>query len=163
MAIHFVADLHFNAENARHALSHGFADCAERTRRICDVWRSRVAEDDTVWIIGNVGNPIHLAALPGTKHLVRGINDPRPWDCLTTGRYASVCSAQRLNTELGSFDLVCNPVHASGAEGVRVLHGHAQGTWATPAYICVSVAHIGWGPITLDEIVHGDGALRRAA
>jgi calcineurin-like phosphoesterase family protein len=160
MAIHFVADLHFDASGARHALSADFVDSRERTRRICEIWRARVAAEDTVWIIGNVGNAVHLAELPGTKHLVRGTFDPPLWNCLSTRRYASVCDSRLLETERGSLFLTSNPAHAP--EDMRVLHGRVAG-WSAPDHVCVAVENTGWGPVSLDHIVRRASTLRRAA
>lgn len=151
MAIHFVADLHFNGDSARNALPYGFSDSVELARRICDVWRARVAPDDTVWILGNVGNPVHLAGLPGRKHLVRSAADPRSWNCLATGRYESVCERQYLDTSHGALMLVSDPAQA-GESDALVLHGRARGDWRRAGFVCVSAAMTGWGPVSLDEI-----------
>lgn len=150
MAVHFVADLHFNGSSARHAHPHGFSDSAEMTRRICDVWHTRVAPSDTVWILGNVGNPVHLAGLPGIKHLVRGRFDPPMWSCLATRRYASVCDARLLETPLGSFFLSSDP--SAAPDEMRVLHGRAPG-WSAPDHVCVSVESAGWGPVSLETLM----------
>lgn len=161
MAIHFVADLHFNGTCARHAHPYGFSDSAEMTRRICDVWRARVAPGDTVWILGNVGNPVHLGDLPGTKHLVRGAHDPQAWNCLATGRYASVSDGRVLETPDGTFYLASDP--ATAPLDMPVLHGRAGGPLAIDGHVCVSAHLTGWGPLSLDEIVRGTAELRRAA
>lgn len=151
MAVHFVADLNFNADSARYALPRGIPDTTELVRRICEVWRSRVAEDDSVWILGNVGNPVHLAGLPGTKHLVRAAGDPQPWNCLATGRYACVSERQWLETPHGNLLLVNDPAKAGETEAL-VLHGRAHGDWRRPGYLSVTAAMHGWGPVSLDEI-----------
>jgi calcineurin-like phosphoesterase family protein len=166
--IHFVADLHFDCDPSRHGPGHGLADNTEITRRICDVWRARVAPQDTVWILGNVGNAVHLAGLNGTKHLIRGTYDPQPWNCLATGRYASVSEARWLETEHGTLELVCDPARASSevTGDLRVLHGFAHGQrsdWTRRGFLCVSAARTGWGPVSLDAIVRGEVALRQAA
>lgn len=161
MAIHFVADLNFDGNSARHAHPHGFADSREMVRRICEVWRSRVRPDDLVWILGNVGNPVHLADLPGTKHLVRGRLDPPAWNCLSTRRYASVCDSRMLETDEGTFFLTNNPIVAP--EGVRVLHGRTRAGWSQPEHVCVSVDRTGWGPISLEDVLGGAVDVRQAA
>lgn len=151
MAVHFVADLHFNGTCARHAHPHGFADSAEMTRRICETWRARVAPEDTVWILGNVGNPVHLLDLPGTKHLVRGAFDPPLWNCLTTGRYASVSDQRLLETDRGVLLLTSDPTRAWYDDGL-VLHGRVRGGWSREGHVCVSADQAGWGPISLDQL-----------
>lgn len=161
MAIHFVADLHFNGNCARHAHPHGFSDSTEMTRRICDIWRARVAPGDTVWILGNVGNPVHLVDLPGTKHLVRGELDPPAWNCLSTGRYASVSDERLLETPHGLFLLTTDPTRAH--HDGPVLHGLVPGNWSQAGHICVSAAVMGWGPVSLDELTGQEPDLRHAA
>jgi calcineurin-like phosphoesterase family protein len=161
MAIHFVADLNFDGNSARYAHPHGFDDIREMGRRICEVWRARVAEGDIVWILGNVGNPVHLAGLPGTKHLVRGASDPQAWNCLSTRRYASVCDSRILETPEGTFFLTNDP--ASAPEDMRVLHGRAHAGWSHPDHVSVSVDRTGWGPISLEHILRGPVDVRQAA
>lgn len=163
MAIHFVANLHFDCEDARREAIAGVAHTGELTRRICDTWRRRVEADDTVWILGNVGNPVHLAGLPGIKHLVRSANDPRPWDCLSTGRYASVCDFTRLETPVGRYDLVCDPVLALPEDGVGVLHAIAHDAWQRAGFLCVCASRNDWGPISLDDLTRTGTTLRQAA
>lgn len=164
MAIHFVADLNFNGESALHAIPYGFPDSAEMTRRICEVWRARVADDDTVWILGNVGNPVHLGSLPGIKHLVRGPNDPQAWNCLATGRYASVCDMQRLDTAHGTLTLINDPAKALEDDAL-VLHGHTRYAWSRPGHNCVAAHGLGWGPVSLDMLMRkpAEPRLSRAA
>ncbi|KQM21803.1 hypothetical protein [Novosphingobium sp. Leaf2] len=163
MAIHFVANLHFDCEDARREAAAGVSHTAELTRRICETWHRRVDAADTVWILGNVGNPVHLAGLPGIKHLVRSANDPRPWDCLSTGRYASVCEFTRLETPAGRFDLVSDPVRALIEDGVGVLHGRADAAWQRAGIVCVCASRNEWGPISLDDLTRTGVALRQAA
>lgn len=164
MATYFVADLNFNGDNARHAHPFGFTDSTEITRRICEIWKTRVAADDTVWIVGNVGNPVHLAGLPGVKHLVRGAGDPQAWNCLATRRYASVSDRALMETAHGLLTLVSDPIKA-GEGAALVLHGRAPGDWTRPGFTCVAAECTGWGPMLLDDLLHTKVGpdLRRAA
>ncbi|PNU01751.1 phosphoesterase [Novosphingobium guangzhouense] len=159
MAIHFVADLNFNGDSALHAIPYGFPDNTEMARRICEVWRARVAADDIVWILGNVGNPVHLGGLPGVKHLVRASGDPLPWNCLATGRYASVCDVRRLDTAHGTITLINDPTKAPEGD-TRVLHGHTRHPWQRKGHTCVAIHEIGWGPVSLDMLMLGAGEAR---
>lgn len=153
MAIHFVADLNFNGDSALHAIPFGFTDSSEMTRRICEIWRARVAADDTVWILGNVGNAVHLGCLPGVKHLVRGRSDPQSWNCLATGRFASVSDVRRVETDHGPFTLLSDPAKALDGDA-RVLHGRVAGVWDRPGHTCVAASGLGWGPVSLDALMH---------
>lgn len=71
----FLADMHFgNVTNAR---KRGFAGPSAMDEVIVAGWRSRVADGDLVWVLGDVGAIEPLRSLPDTKHLVLG-NDDRP-------------------------------------------------------------------------------------
>jgi calcineurin-like phosphoesterase family protein len=154
MAVHFVADLHFDGPCERYAHPRGFADGREMNRTICEMWCARVAPEDSVWILGHVGNPVHLAGLPGIKHLVRGHSDPQTVNCLGTGRYASVCDRRLLATAVGDVSLVYDPAKVPQESLFPVLHGKLHGdSWHRPGFVCVSIDQTGWGPIGLEEAI----------
>lgn len=160
MAIHLVANLHFDGISARQAQAHGFADCRDMARRICETWRTRVAPEDTVWILGNVGNPVHLAGLPGRKHLVRGHLDPPAWNCLSTRRYESVCEGRFIETPGGVFYL--SSEFESAPEETRVIYGRSRRS-SPEGHLCVSAERIGWGPVSLEAILQSSAEVRQAA
>lgn len=151
MAILFVADLNFDRPGARLLPAGVSGDGRALTQRLCAMWRARVKREDTVWILGNVGNPVHLADLPGTKHLVRGADDPPAWDCLATRRYASVTERGLLSTPFGDIALVSGGT--IGTDATIVLHGAADVVApADVAHLCVSAERTGWGPVGLDMV-----------
>ncbi|MFS0849010.1 phosphoesterase [Novosphingobium panipatense] len=165
MAIHFIADLHFNDDERCPTLPDGSHDSAEFARRICRNWRARVAPDDVVWILGNVGNAVHLGTLPGIKHLVRARHDPLPWQCLNTGRYASVTERHVLATPEGCITLVADPLDANPDDSELVLHGGHPVRSDTSGYLSVSACHRELAPVSLAAVRQGGvfAALRQAA
>ena len=160
MATHFISDLHFDGDSDRYAVPHGFADSTEMTRRICEVWHSRVAKDDIVWILGGVGNPVHLASLPGTKHLVRAADDPMSWNCLATGRYASVSDFHRIKMANGTASLVNDPITAAKSDRFVIHGGAALGYRHSNTHFCVAAHQTGWGPVDLSWLARKGSPLQ---
>lgn len=121
---------------------------------IASAWRSRVTDDDTVWILGDVGCLDELASLPGTKHLVFG-NDDRPRKpFVESGVFETTQTKRTLEIGCGKILLVHDPRSAS-PDHTRILHGHTHSLpdEPDPRFVSVSVDKTDWGPINLDEVL----------
>lgn len=74
--VFFTSDLHFGHRKA--AEHRGFDDVTEHDETLFNNWRNVVADDDIVWVLGDIAasSPTYalsiLAELPGTKHLILG-------------------------------------------------------------------------------------------
>lgn len=85
MTVWFTSDLHLGHENIIRYCDRPFSSVEEMDDEICRRWAETVAEDDTVWVLGDVclGDAIRglvrVAELPGRKVLVPGNHD-RIWD-----------------------------------------------------------------------------------
>lgn len=77
----YIADLHFGHRNAITFDHRPFADCDEMDMAMIQLWNSRVAPDDHVYIIGDFAHRSekdeawYLQKLRGHKHLVIGNHD----------------------------------------------------------------------------------------
>lgn len=153
MADFFIADMHFGSPYRSYAKPRGFASVEEMHAAIATAWRKRVQADDTVWIIGDVGDVDPLRALPGIKHLIYG-NDDRPRQPFKeSALFETLADAHVLETEWSPILLVHRPKDAKA--DLPVLHGH---THAAPdevdtRFVSVSVDKTGWGPISLAEAI----------
>lgn len=72
----FTADLHLGNGMAIARLGRPFQTVGQMDAAITARWNERVAEDDTVWLLGGVGDPALLPKLNGRKYLVAGDRDP---------------------------------------------------------------------------------------
>jgi calcineurin-like phosphoesterase family protein len=124
-------------------------------------WNAAVGPEDEVWHLGDVArNPSEvaglLARLNGTKHLIRGNNDP-PGTAEAAG-LASVADYRELELD-GRFLVLCHyPFESWNRKGAGAvhLHGHSHGRLKrmTRRYD-VGVDVHGFRPVTLDEILSG--------
>lgn len=84
MTLWLTSDLHFGHENIIRYCDRPFADVDEMDAELVRRWNERVADDDVVWVLGDVAlGPIHrslglVAQLAGHKRLVMGNHD-RCW------------------------------------------------------------------------------------
>lgn len=150
----FVADMHFGSPFRSYAKPRGFSSVEEMHEAISEAWRSRVSEEDTVWVLGDVGDLAVLAQLPGTKHLIFGNDDKPRGPIKESGLFASCQTCHVLETDQGQILLIHIPKGAK-RDDLPVLHGH---THAGPdekdtRFVSVSVDKTGWGPISLDEVL----------
>jgi calcineurin-like phosphoesterase family protein len=154
VTLFFVADMHFGSPFRSYAKPRGFATTGAMNAAIAEAWRSRVTEEDTVWILGDVGDLDSLAPLPGTKHLVFGNDDTPRAAFRDSGLFASHAMSHVLETGWGSILLIHIPKAAKQSD-LPVLHGHTHAAPEEPdvRFVSVSVDKTGWGPISLEEVV----------
>lgn len=123
-------------------------------------WNAVVGREDEVWHLGDVARrsadvPELLARLNGTKHLIRGNNDPP-----ATGDAAGWASVQDYAeiTVGGVLLVLCHyPFRSWNGQHRRSLnlHGHSHGRLKPmPRQFDVGVDARGYRPTTLDALLH---------
>lgn len=147
----FIADMHFGS--ASNAKWRKFPKAADMDAAIIAAWKDKVAADDTVWVLGDIGSLVTLRDLPGTKHLVFGNDDNPKGTIKESGLFAFLANSHTHQSCHGSMFLVHRPQDAPAGD-LPVLHGHTHATpdEVDPRFVSVSVDKTGWGPITLDEV-----------
>lgn len=79
--IYYISDLHFGHKNILHLSNRPFANVDEMDKKIIKKWNSRVKDEDTVYILGDIcfrnGKDAswYLKQLKGKKHLIIGNHD----------------------------------------------------------------------------------------
>jgi len=132
MALFFTADTHFGDHRTLNIHRRPFASVAEMDEALVAGWNAVVGPADEVWHLGDVARRAAdvaglLARLNGTKHLVRGNNDPA-----ATGEAAGWASVQDY-AELTEGDarlVLCHyPFRSWNGQHRRAidLHGHSHG------------------------------------
>ncbi len=158
MATWFTADLHFGHANIIRYCDRPFADVEEMDSALIASWNETVADDDTVWVLGDVamgsieqGMAI-IGALRGRKLLVAGNHD-RCW--VGNGRRAAGWTDRYLaagfvevhqgtvHLDVGGTPVLANHFPYRGDShdedrftgyrpvdhGGWLLHGHVHETW----------------------------------
>ncbi|GGB40726.1 hydrolase [Sphingomonas metalli] len=159
MTVFFTADTHFGDHRTINIQQRPFADTRTMDAALIARWNAVVAPGDTVWHLGDVARrpadvPALLAALNGTKHLIRGNNDPEAtvaaagW--ASTGDYAEI-------TVDGRALVLCHyPFRSWNGQhkGAIDLHGHSHGRLKPmPRQFDVGVDAQGFAPVSLDRLL----------
>ncbi len=132
MALFFTADTHFGDHRTLNIHRRPFATVGEMDEALVTAWNAVIGPADVVWHLGDVARrpvdvPALLARLNGTKHLIRGNNDP-----FATGEadgWASVGDYAEL-TEGNHRLILCHyPFRSWNGQHRRAinLHGHSHG------------------------------------
>ena len=158
MAIFFTSDSHFGDHRTINIWKRPFASVAEMDETLLAAWNAAVGPEDEVWHLGDVARrpddvPALLARLNGTKHLVRGNNDP-PGTVAAEG-WASVQDYAELELEGRKLVLCHYPFRSwnGQAKGALDLHGHSHGRLKPmPRQIDVGVDVWDWRPVTLAQL-----------
>ena len=128
----FTADTHFGDHRTINIQRRAFENVAAMNQLLIERWNATVGVDDEVWHLGDVARrpadvaPL-LAQLNGTKHLVRGNNDPDA--TLAAHGWASVQDYAEL-TEGDARLVLCHyPFRSWNGQHRRAidLHGHSHG------------------------------------
>jgi calcineurin-like phosphoesterase family protein len=157
-----VADLHFgdDATCRRYRRPDGsplrpFGNASAMDREIVRRWNDTVGDEDTVYLLGDIGRREHIETvrqLRGRKHLIAGNGDNLD-AIVRTSIFESVTVAKWLPRLL----LTHMPVHPSQLRANAVnVHGHLHAaTVGDPRYVCVSVEQTDYYPVRLADVRAG--------
>ena len=157
--IFFTADTHFGDHRTINIQRRSFPDTNVMDAVMIERWNSVVQPADTVWHLGDVARrPADvaglLARLNGTKHLLRGNNDPAA--TLSAAGWASVGDYAELELE-GRKLVLCHYAFRSWNgqhRGAINLHGHSHGRLKPmPRQFDVGVDVRDFTPVTLDRLL----------
>ncbi|HEX8420171.1 MAG TPA: metallophosphoesterase family protein [Sphingomonas sp.] len=132
MSVFFTADTHFGDHRTINISRRPFASAAEMDQALIERWNAVVSPGDVVWHLGDVARrPAAvadlLARLNGTKHLLRGNNDPDA--TLAAAGWASVGDYAEIELD-GRRLVLCHYAFRSWNgqhRGAINLHGHSHG------------------------------------
>lgn len=153
MTTWFISDTHFGEQPARRRKLSGL-DATSLDALIERNWRERVASDDVVWHLGDIGKNWRLLAdLPGVKHLILAHASDRRPAIRNSAIFASIHETHLLPVSSGALFLIHNPDDCPPDVRDNVVHGHHHYDPPRRGHRSVCVDHIGWAPISLDELL----------
>lgn len=153
MTIWMISDTHFGEQPARRCNASGMAP-AELDALIVRLWRERVAADDTVWHLGDIGKAWRtLLDLPGEKYLVLAHASDRRAAIAKSDAFISIREQAHLDHNGQSYLLVHDPDPLPDDPTIPVIHGHHHYRSPSPGCWSACVDHIGWGPIAIDALL----------
>ena len=162
--IFYTADPHFGYEPTL-VWRPGFSSVEEMDEALIAAWNAVVTDDDTVYLIGDVGwNDGHvpcrtLARLKGRKHLIRGNHDTGFVDAPLLYRYfESVTDFWEL--EDGDKHIILSHYPILYNKRGYMIHGHLHGSGQFqevlkdfPKVLNAGVDLNGWAPVTLEQLI----------
>ncbi len=159
MRVFFTADTHFGDHRTINISRRPFANAAEMDAALVALWNAVVGPDDVVWHLGDVARrPADVAALlarlNGTKHLLRGNNDPDA--TLAAEGWTSVADYAEIELDGRKLVLCHYPFRSWNGQhrGALNLHGHSHGRLKPmPRQFDVGVDGHGYSPIRLDALI----------
>ncbi len=158
----FIADTHFGGEAIIRYENRPFTNAAEMDTQLITDWNRTVAEEDTVYVLGDFSDyddaerdAAILAQLNGIKILVMGNHDrhrtPEEWRKLGFRE----CSPWPIVYE-EYFLLSHEPLYINANMPYANFFGHVH---ANPSYkdasrqsVCVSAERIGYAPIEFNDL-----------
>ena len=162
--IFYTADPHFGYEPAL-VWRPQFSTAEEMDEYLIAAWNAVVTEEDTVYLIGDIGwNDGHvpcrtLARLKGRKHLIRGNHDTGFSDGPLLHRYfESVTDFWEL--EDGENHIILSHYPMLYNKRGYMIHGHLHGSgqfWEVlkdlPRVLNAGVDLNNWAPVTLEQLI----------
>jgi len=159
MSVFFTADTHFGDHRTINISRRPFANTAEMDAAMVERWNAVVGPGDVVWHLGDVARrPADvaelLARLNGSKHLLRGNNDPDA--TLSAHGWASVADYAEIELDGRQLVLCHYPFRSWNGQhrGALNLHGHSHGRLKPmPRQFDVGVDVHDFAPILLDSLI----------
>ena len=137
MTNYYISDLHIGHYNIIGFDNRPFSSCEEMTETLILNWNSVVADDDTVYILGDFiwGKdstwPDIVRRFNGKKVLIRGNHDPKEFNNETRKLFADIKDYMEI-TDSEKHVIMCHypiPFHKSDyGENVWMLYGHVHNT-----------------------------------
>lgn len=153
MTTWLISDTHFGEQPGRRRKSSGM-DAEQLDALIRQNWMDRVAADDEIWHVGDIGkNWQTIAGLPGRKHLILAHASDRRAAIRNSGIFASIQDTAQLEYAGKSYFLIHNPDQPREGPLVDVIHGHHHYRPADPGHYSVCVDHWNWAPVRLPDLV----------
>ncbi len=155
----FTADTHFGDHRTINIQRRAFDSVAVMDQLMIARWNAVVGADDEVWHLGDVARrpgdvPALLTQLSGTKHLIRGNNDPDV--TLSASGWASVQDYRELEEDGCRLVLCHYPFRSWNAQGRGAinLHGHSHGRLKPMLrQYDVGVDARDFAPVTLQQLI----------
>ena len=155
---YFISDLHIDDENILDYEHRPFANLKEMEDTIIRNWNNKVEEDDTIYLLGDIGNPFILNKLKGHIVLVCGNHDnyeylKNLYPSLEISKYPIMVNGLWLSHEPITFlPKECPYLNIHGHLH-SLIYGTEDRTWkGGNRYFNVSVERINYTPISLYEI-----------
>lgn len=155
---HFISDLHIDDENILDYEHRPFANLKEMEDTIIKNWNNKVEEDDTIYLLGDIGNPFILNKLKGHIVLVCGNHDnyeylKNLYPGLEISKYPIMVNGLWLSHEPITFMPKECPYLNIHGHLHSLIYGTEDRTWkGGNRYFNVSVERINYTPISLNEI-----------
>ena len=155
MSIFFIADTHFGDDSIRRYENRPFATVEEMDGTIIKNWNETVSDEDTVYLVGDVGDVNKLSVLNGKIILIRGNHDKLPSEeykaCGVLGVYDLPVVYE--NFWILSHEPMYVNRNAPYANIFGHIHDNPQYRTVSERSFCVSVERIGYKPVSFEEIV----------
>ncbi|MCR4617261.1 MAG: metallophosphoesterase family protein [Lachnospiraceae bacterium] len=154
MSTYFIADTHFSDDSILRYENRPFENIDEMNKVLVDNWNKTVSKDDTVFLVGDVGEEKYLRELNGEIILIRGNHDK-----LTEEEYKKlgVKAVYEYPIIYKEFWMVSHePMYvnrnAPYANIFGHIHSNPQYISVSPRSFCISAERIGYTPILFEEI-----------
>ena len=159
MTIFFTADTHFGDHRTINISRRPFANVAAMNEALVENWNAVVGPDDVVWHLGDVARRPGdvaglLARLNGSKHLLRGNNDPDA--TLEAEGWTSVADYAEIMLDGRQLVLCHYPFRSWNGQhrGTLNLHGHSHARLKSmPRQFDVGVDGHGYSPVQLGSLL----------
>lgn len=153
-----ISDTHFNHNNIIRYCNRPFLFVDEMDETLIRNWNSVVSENDLVYHLGDIGFyksdflfDVTLSRLNGRKKLILGNHDNAKSDVILN-HFETIDVSVKLKKH--NIIMTHYPIYLSEFDAKYNIHGHIHDKIIKDKkYINVSVEHINYTPILLDDII----------
>lgn len=151
---YFIADTHFNDSNILRFENRPFGNVDEMNTSLVNQWNNIVTEDDTVYMLGDIGDVKFLKHLNGKKYLIKGNHDTETNEFYRNAGFIEVYDHPII---LDSFWILSHDIlYVSDNTPYANLFGHVHNSPIIKDYsshhFCVSAERIEYAPVSFGHI-----------
>lgn len=154
MSVFFIADLHFDDERILRYENRPFENVKQMNETIIKNWNYKVAKNDIVFILGDIGNETYIKELNGKIYLIKGNHDTKKNQEYRACGFEEVYDYPIVYENF--WILSHEPMYINQNMPYANLFGHVH---QSPQYMtyskqhyCVTVERIDYTPIVFEEI-----------
>ena len=152
----FIGDLHFGDEDIIFFEGRPFTDVDGMNEYIITRWNDKISDNDTVFILGDIGEISYLEKMKGFKCIIRGNHDI--FLATELDKYSGIMNVYNFPIIINNYFILSHePMYVNKCMPYMNIFSHVHGSPIYSDYsrwhYCVSAERIDYTPISLKEII----------
>lgn len=154
MSTYLIADTHFDDERIIKYENRPFKDVSEMNELIITQWNEIISDNDSIYLLGDIGNENYIKQLKGMKYLVKGNHDTKPNEDYRKAGFVEVYDHPII---IKNFWILSHePMYVNENMPYANIFGHVHNSpqykTLSKHHYCISIERINYKPISFEQV-----------